>query len=208
MGGMLITFEGIDFSGKSVQARLLQEKLVQQKYSVLLLREPGGTTISEKIRDVLLDTDHAEMYAKTELLLYAAARAQMVQERILPFLKDGGIVICDRYFDSTTAYQGYGRQIDLEFINKLHIFVTQGVNPDLTFLFDLDPQNTSERKKLSNVRMDRLDKENVDFQMRVRKGYLKIAQAEPQRYVIIDGSQSIAAIQKEIYDHTKSKLNR
>lgn len=208
MGGMLITFEGIDFSGKSVQARLLQEKLVQQKYSVLLLREPGGTTISEKIRDVLLDTDHAEMYAKTELLLYAAARAQMVQERILPFLNDGGIVICDRYFDSTTAYQGYGRQIDLEFINKLHIFVTQGVNPDLTFLFDLDPQNTSERKKLSNVRMDRLDKENVDFQMRVRKGYLKIAQAEPQRYVIIDGSQSIAAIQKEIYDHTKSKLNR
>ncbi len=207
MKGFLITFEGIDFSGKSVQANLLKEQLLAQSLPVLFLREPGGTEISEKVREVLLDTQHDKMCAKAEVLLYSAARAQMVDECIIPHLKKGSIVICDRYFDSTTAYQGFGRKINLDFIDKLHKFVTRGVNPDLTFLIDLDPEKTLERKNISKVKIDRLEKENLQFHQRVRKGYLKIAQSESHRFITIDGSQTISTIQKQIFNHTKTRFN-
>ena len=205
-GGFLITFEGIDFSGKSAQAKLLRDALIDLDFSVLFLREPGGTEISEKIRQVLLDTRHALMSKKTELLLYSAARAQIVSERIAPSLNQGQVVVCDRYFDSTTAYQGYGRQIDLDFIDKLHSFVADKIEPNLTFLIDLDPEEALRRKKATTVEKDRLDRETLEFHKRVRDGYLKIARTEGKRFVTIDGSGSIQVIQQQILDETKRRL--
>lgn len=203
MQGNLITFEGIDFSGKSVQANLLHGALKDRKLPVLILREPGGTEISEKIRSVLLDNANHKMSAMTEVLLYSAARAQMVRENILPNLEKGTVVICDRYFDSTTAYQGFGRRIDLDFIKKLNNFATEEVVPDLTFLIDLDPKIALQRTKTD---LDRLEKEDSEFHQRVRKGYLEIARSNPDRFVVIDGTQSIEAIQDEIFMKIKLKL--
>lgn len=203
MQGNLITFEGIDFSGKSVQANLLLGALKDRKLPVLFLREPGGTEISEKIRSVLLDNANHKMSAMTEVLLYSAARAQMVRENILPNLEKGTVVICDRYFDSTTAYQGFGRRIDLDFIKKLNNFATEELVPDLTFLIDLDPKIALQRTKTD---LDRLEKEDSEFHQRVRKGYLEIARSNPDRFVVIDGTQSIEAIQDEIFMKIKLKL--
>jgi len=203
MPGNLITFEGIDFSGKSVQANLLHGALKDRKLPVLILREPGGTEISEKIRSVLLDNANHKMSAMTEVLLYSAARAQMVRENILPNLEKGTVVICDRYFDSTTAYQGFGRRIDLDFIKKLNNFATEELVPDLTFLIDLDPKIALQRTKTD---LDRLEKEDSEFHQRVRKGYLEIARSNPDRFVVIDGTQSIEAIQDEIFMKIKLKL--
>ena len=203
MQGNLITFEGIDFSGKSVQANLLHGALKDRKLPVLILREPGGTEISEKIRSVLLDNANHKMSAMTEVLLYSAARAQMVRENILPNLEKGTVVICDRYFDSTTAYQGFGRRIDLDFIKKLNNFATEEVVPDLTFLIDLDPKIALQRTKTD---LDRLEKEDSEFHQRVRNGYLEIARSNPDRFVVIDGTQSIEAIQDEIFMKIKLKL--
>ncbi len=206
MKGFFITFEGIDFSGKSLQAKLLTEKLTELQLPVFFLREPGGAEIPEKIRDLLLDTRHHGMTAQTEVLLYSAARAQIVRECIVPNLAAGKIVICDRYFDSTTAYQGYGREIDLEFIQKLHSFVVQNVIPNVTFLIDLEPKTALERKKLSNTEMDRLEKENLEFYQRVRNGYLQIARAEKQRFKIIDGARPVEEVHEEIFQQVKNKL--
>ncbi|TDI91438.1 MAG: dTMP kinase [Caldithrix sp.] len=203
MQGNLITFEGLDFSGKSVQANLLHGALKDRKLPVLILREPGGTEISEKIRSVLLDNANHKMSAMTEVLLYSAARAQMVRENILPNLEKGTVVICDRYFDSTTAYQGFGRRIDLDFIKKLNNFATEELVPDLTFLIDLDPKIALQRTKTD---LDRLEKEDSEFHQRVRKGYLEIARSNPDRFVVIDGTQSIEAIQDEIFMKIKLKL--
>ncbi len=203
MKGTLITFEGIDFSGKSVQANLLHETLKEHKLPILFLREPGGTEISEKIRTVLLDNENHKMSAVTEVLLYSAARAQMVRENIIPHLEKGFIVICDRYFDSTTAYQGFGRKIDLDFIKKLNNFATKELAPDLTFLIDLDLGIALQRKKTD---LDRLEKEDSEFHQRVRNGYLEIARSNPDRFVVVDGTQSIEAIQEEVFMKVKSKL--
>jgi len=204
MQGTLITFEGIDFSGKSVQANLLLEALKARKLPALFLREPGGTEISEKIRTVLLDNENHKMSAITEVLLYSAARAQMVRENIIPNLEKSSIVICDRYFDSTTAYQGFGRKIDLDFIKKLNSFATEELVPGLTFLIDLDPEIALQRTKTD---LDRLEKEDSEFHRRVRNGYLEIARSNPDRFVIVDGTQSIEAIQDEIFMEVKSKLS-
>lgn len=204
--GLLISFEGIDFSGKSVQANLLHDKLLTLELPVLFLREPGGTEISERIREVLLDTKHAKMTAKTELLLYSAARAQMVNECVVPHLDKGRVVICDRFYDSTTAYQGGGRQIDLDFIKKIHKFVTEGIKPDLTLLIDLEPEEALRRKNLNKLQTDRLEKEDLEFHQRVRNGYLNIAAEEPDRVVIIDGSRAIDVIHEDIFRHVKTRL--
>ena len=204
MQGTLITFEGIDFSGKSVQANLLLGALKDRKLPVLFLREPGGTEISEKIRTVLLDNTNHKMSAITEVLLYSAARAQMVREKIIPNLEKSSIVICDRHFDSTTAYQGFGRKIDLDFIKKLNSFATEELVPGLTFLIDLDPEIALQRTKTD---LDRLEKEDSEFHRRVRNGYLEIARSNPDRFVIVDGTQSIEAIQDKIFMEVKSKLS-
>ncbi len=206
MKGLLITFEGIDFSGKSVQAKLLHEHLLQKEQPVLFLREPGGSEISEKIRELLLDPKNKNMTSKTELLLYSAARSQMVLQKISPHQKKGGIIICDRFYDSTTAYQGYGRQIDLNFIKELNNFVTKGLVPDLTFLIDLEPETALKRNGLNHSSFDRLEQEDLDFHHRVRRGYLEIARCEEHRFVVVDGEQSVEKLQHQVLRELKSKL--
>lgn len=202
--GTLITFEGIDFSGKSVQAQLLKEELESHNLPVTFLREPGGTPISEKIRDLLLDSSHEDMSPETEVLLYSAARAQMVRERIAPKLEKGEVVICDRYFDSTTVYQGYGREINLDFIKKLNKFVVLGILPDLTFLLDLEPDAAARRHPGRDL--DRLEREESGFHQRVRAGYLKLAREEKERFVVIDGTRPVEDIQKEIIETVRETV--
>lgn len=206
--GKLITFEGIDFSGKSDQAVLLRDRLASEGYAVHLLREPGGTKISERIRALLLDNGNAEMVKEAELLLYSAARTQMVAERILPLLRQGHIVICDRYYDSTTAYQGYAREIDLEFIHKLNNFVTHATRPDLTLLLDIDPEVAFRRKRAKETKLDRLEKENLSFHHQVRGAFLEIAKSntEMDRFIIVDGDRPISVIHNEVCNYVKNRL--
>jgi len=207
MKGHLITFEGIDFSGKSLQANLLKENLQKKGRPVIFLREPGGTEISEKIRGLLLDTENQKMTAATELLLYSAARAQIVNECVIPHLKSGDEVICDRFYHSTTAYQGFGRQLDLQFIEQLNAFATNHVVPDLTFLIDLKPETALRRKKNEKGMLDRLEQESLAFHHRVRQGYLELAHQEGDRFVVVDGEQPVDSIQQLILDTAQSRLH-
>ncbi|MDZ7261600.1 MAG: dTMP kinase [candidate division KSB1 bacterium] len=206
MKGFLITFEGIDFSGKSTQAQLLAQKLQAKNYPLLLLRDPGATPLSEKIRELLLDATYSGMGAETELFLFSAARAQMVREKIIPGLKEGKIIICERFYDSTTAYQGFGRQLPLEIVQKINEIAAGEVCPDLTFLLDLDPELALERKIRSGGHWDRMEKQELDFIKRVREGYLKIAQWEPQRIVVVKGEKFIAELENEIWNYVSEKL--
>ena len=190
-----ISFEGIDFCGKSTQIELLLERLstTRQKLKVKVLREPGGTFISEKIRDILLDTSHSEMTPQTEILLYSAARSQLVHQTILDELKGGVYIIADRYFDSTSAYQGSGRNIDLNFVNQLNRFATSGLTPFKTFFIDISPEEAEKRRTLlaspKNARStkDRMESESIEFYNKIRQGYLSLAENEPDRIVRING---------------------
>lgn len=204
--GLFITFEGIDFSGKSLQVKKLADRLRRLGRKVDIFREPGGTVISEKIRRILLDKSHGEMHPFTELLLYSAARAQLVQEKILPFLADGKIVICDRFADSSTAYQGYGRDIPAETIRKAHSIAIGNLKPNITFLLDIEP-NLAFRRKTGKRQLDRLESEELDFYRRVQKGYLEIASREKNRFVVIDATRPPEEIQQIIWTETKKKLD-
>jgi dTMP kinase len=188
---MFITFEGVEGCGKSTQVKRLAEFLAARGKEVLVTREPGGTPVAEKIRAILLDKENQSLHYLTELLLYAASRAQHVQELILPALAAGKTVICDRFFDSTLAYQGYGRDIDRELIYRLNDVATQGVKPDLTFILDIPPEQGLERikAKRGSGTLDRLELENLDFHRRVRAGFLALAMREPDRVKVIDGLQ-------------------
>lgn len=192
---IFVTFEGIEGSGKTTQARLLTDFLGKQGFDVVLTREPGGPPISEKIRSILLDNANPEMQAMTELLLYEASRHQHVREVIKPALQAGKSVICDRFADASTAYQGYGRGIDIEKVKYLNLIATEGVWPDLTFLLDVPCEIGLKRLGRS---LDRIESETIDFHERVRKGYLEIAKCEPERVKLIDGLQSIDSIFKTI----------
>ncbi len=203
--GYLITFEGVDFSGKSLQAKKLVYQLERLGRRVEIFREPGGTAISEKIRRLLLDPSHGEMYPLTELLLYSASRAQLVQEKILPFLAQGKTVICDRFLDSSTAYQGYGRNIPLELVQQAHSLAIGNLRPDITFLLDIDPVFAFQRKS-ANRQLDRLESEKIEFYTRVRQGYLKIAEKEKKRFVVLDASHPPEEIQKKIWSEIKKIL--
>jgi dTMP kinase len=196
--GLFISFEGIDFCGKSTQTRLFAQFLRDQGYSILTLRDPGSSTISERIRAILLDLSHQEMSRHTELLLYEAARAQMVEQMIQPALRSGQLVVCDRFFDSTTAYQGYGRQLDLAVIRQANELGSCGLTPHITFLIDLEPELALERRRKSNRSKDRMEAEGLDFQKRVRKGFLTIAHENPHRVMVLHGDQGIQAIQQQI----------
>ena len=173
---MFITFEGIDGSGKSVQAELIV-KLLSKDHDVLHCFDPGHTVIGNAVRAVLLNKDHMEMHPQTELLLYAAARSQLVTEVIKPHLDKGGIVVSDRFYDSTTAYQGYGRELPLELINTLNMIGAHELIPDLTFIIDTDIEVAARRIG----KADRLESEGIEFRSRVRKGYHTLAQADPER---------------------------
>ena len=201
-----ISFEGIDFSGKSTQIQLLRNKLEQIGQRVTVLREPGGTLISERIRDILLDARNKNLTDICELLLYSAARNQLVSEVIQRELAMGNFILADRYVDSTTAYQGYGRQLPLDFIRTLNALVTGGTMPRITFLLDLDLKQLSYRKKIRGQGSDRLEKENIDFYNRISAGYRKIAATQKRRIRIIDANRSIEKIEIEIWEYVLKRL--
>src|SRR4051794_8556585 len=176
--GCFITFEGPDGSGKSTQIQRLAEYLKGLGQTVLLTREPGGTEISEEIRDLLHDLRHHEMQPRAEILLYSAARAQLVGQVIRPCLETGGTVLCDRYADSTLAYQGYGHGLDLAMLRQITSFATDDLQPDLTLFFDLDPAVGLKRRQTDGVEWNRLDAYDLAFHQRVRAGYQQLAQAD------------------------------
>jgi len=199
-----ISFEGIDFCGKSTQIELLLQRLKKLNLRAKVLREPGGAFISEKIREILLDTTHAEMHPRTEILLYSAARAQLVHQTILNELKNGAYIIADRYFDSTTAYQGYGRNIDIDFVNRLNHFATSGLVPFKTFFIDISPEEAERRRALHIAQEDRMEREGIEFYQKIRNGYLKLAQKEPERIISINGEFP----QQEIADNIWQQLSQ
>ena len=188
--GYFITFEGAEGSGKSTQIRKAVAFLEKKGRSVVMLREPGGTRISEAIRAVLLDKDLKEMGPVTELFLYLAARAQIVREKIIPELKKGKVVICDRFEDSTCAYQGFGRGLSLAAIEQASRLVRGTLKPDLTFVLDIDSAKGLRR----GGRHDRIEREALSFHRRVRRGFLALAKKEPRRMVVLDTSRSVERV--------------
>ncbi|MDP3023961.1 MAG: dTMP kinase [candidate division Zixibacteria bacterium] len=200
MEGILITFEGIDYSGKTTQAKKLFNYLKRKGHKVILLREPGGEKVSENVRQVLLSSRNTGMNPLTELLLYEAARAQLVSRVILPALRQGKLVICDRFYDSSLAYQGYGRGLDIKMIEYLNKISVSGFQPDLTILIDIPIDVFSSRMRQNNKKKDRIEKEKIDFYKRVREGYLKIARKEKKRFKVIDGSGVIEVVWDEVKD--------
>ncbi len=195
---MFITLEGPEGSGKTSHIKPLADWLTAQGHKVFTTREPGGTSISEQIRDILHNLKNAEMHARTETLLYQAARAQIVEQVIKPRLAAGEIVISDRYYDSTIAYQGYGHQQNLEEIRLLVKYATGGLTPDLTILLDLDVEVGLERKTQNGAEWNRLDAYTVEFHRRVRTGYLEMVKVEPKRWIVVDASQSWDKVQENL----------
>ena len=201
---MFITFEGIDFCGKSTQVGLLRDYLLGQKKNVHLIREPGGTEISEKIREILLDKKNNAMVMETEIFLFSASRAQLVRAVIRPYLKKGYYVISDRFHDSSTAYQGFGRGLSVDAILNIHNLAIGETIPDITFFIDIPNDIAMARKKnIAHSDLDRIEVSDNTFYERVRKGYLYLAQKE-KRFRVIDGTQNINKINEQIINEIKS----
>ncbi|MBC8485159.1 MAG: dTMP kinase [Bacteroidetes bacterium] len=198
---MFITFEGIDLCGKSTQARLLHNYLKKNKKKTILVREPGGTFISEKIRKILLDKENHNMKYLTEFLLFSASRHQLVEEVVVPHLKKGFFVICDRYYDSSTAYQGYGGQLDLSMVNKINKFSTNDLVPDKSFLINISYKESLKRKSKINKVQDRIEQKKVSYYNKVVNGYLEIAAKNRRRFRVLDGGKSINELHKEILSY-------
>ena len=194
---MFITLEGPEGSGKSTQIKRLAKRLELMGFPVITTREPGGTPIGDQIRQVLVRMENKELHPRTEILLFLAARAQLVEQLIKPALQDGKIILCDRYGDSTLAYQGYGHGLDLEKLRQMLDFATDHLKPDLTILLDLDVKLGMMRKKAEDE-WNRLDAYEVLFHERVREGYLNLAREEPDRWRIVDASQGIDAVQEDL----------
>jgi dTMP kinase len=198
--GKLITFEGIDGSGKSTHLERSRRFLIQHGFKVKVLREPGSTDIAEQIRKLLLDKK-SRMTSTTELLLYEAARAEITARQIIPLLKSGQIVLCDRFYDSTTAYQGYGRKLDIEMVSGLNKLAVGSLKPDLTLLFDVELPVAMKRLGRN---LDRLESESRAFFKRVRNGFLCIAATEPRRVKVIESSGDV----DEVFAHVRRHLVR
>jgi len=205
MTGKFITFEGSEGSGKSTQIDLAQKYLDSKGEKVLFLREPGGVIISEKIRGILLDNGTKDMGNECETLLYMAARAQLVNEVIIPALNNGTVILCDRFLDSTIAYQGYGNGVDLSHIKNIGEFATQGIKPDLTFLFDVDTQEGLAR--ISRPK-DRIENRGLDYHERVHHGYLTIAGQDLDRVKVIDAKKSKEEIRLIVQMHLDDLLGK
>ena len=203
---MFITLEGPEGSGKTSHIPSLVEYLREKGHVVVPTREPGGTSIGEQIREVIHDLKNVEMHPRTETLLYQAARAQIVEQVIKPRLQAGEIVISDRYYDSTIAYQGYGHQQDLEQVRALVKYATGGLVPDLTVLLDVDVEVGLRRKKKNGVEWNRMDTHEVEFYKRVRAGYLQMVQQEPTRWVIVDAGREWESVQEELREVVVEKL--
>ena len=206
--GLFITFEGPEGGGKTTQIRLLADWLRDQGREVLTTREPGGTRIGEAIRGILLDPEHTEMAAEAEILLFSAARAQVVREVILPHLARGGVALSDRFADSTIAYQGYGRQLDLVALRQITTYATTGLLPDLTVCLDIPVLEGLRRKQSGDMaEWNRMERERLDFQERVRRGFLALAAAEPQRWLVLDALREREVIQTEIRQRVAALLS-
>jgi dTMP kinase len=203
---LFITFEGPDGSGKTTQVKRLAEHLRDRGCNVLAVREPGGTSISEQIRDVLHSLDNREMQPRTEILLYCAARAQLVGQIIRPHLQSGGVVICDRYADSTLAYQGYGRGLNLPTLRMILDFATGELKPDITFYLDIDVEAGLRRKRVGGDEWNRMDDLAVEFHRRVRAGYLEMIAQEPRRWVMVGAASDVETIEGEIQGMVDERL--
>jgi dTMP kinase len=206
LGLMFLSFEGLDGSGKTTQAALLAEKLRSQNYIVEFFREPGGTEISERIREILLDKKNLGMSQITELFLFSAARAQLVTQVIRPALLESKIIICDRYVDSTTAYQGFGRELRLGAVKTINAVATYGLLPEMTFLIDVPIDDIIERRHESGVAIDRMESGGREFYEKVRHGYLELAKEEPKRVLLIDGSKAVEVVRDEIWKILSQRL--
>jgi dTMP kinase len=195
---MFITFEGPEGSGKSTQITMLANMLRERGYAVVQTREPGGTSIGDQVRAVVHHVDNTMMSSEAELLLYSASRAQLVNELIRPSLAANKIVLCDRYADSTIAYQGYGRNLDLTALHQVTQFATGGLKPDLTLLLDIDVERGLSRRTNGGDEMNRLDLEAVEFHKRVRAGYHTLATTDPERWIIVDADRSVPEVQQDL----------
>ncbi len=206
---LFITFEGVDGSGKSTQLQLLKDSLEVAGQAVLTVREPGGTAAGEAIRQILLDPAQVGLEPVAELMLFAAARAQLTAEVIRPALQAKTIVLCDRFIDSTVAYQGYGRGLDTGRLNRLNEWATGGLTPDLTFLLDLDPTRGQERIRTGRkAAKDRMEEAESSFFDRVAKGYRELARKAPQRFCVLDAGQTVATIEEQIKNRVREELEK
>lgn len=202
MASCFITFEGPEGSGKTTQARLLAERLQDDGFCVTLTREPGGDPVSEQIRAILLDGADHSIAGRTELLLYLAARAEHTERVIRPSLDAGCVVICDRFTDSTAAYQGYAGGIDLALVHEMNSFATGGLTPDLTLLFDIDVETGLRRQ----CDWNRMERKAVEYHERVRQGFLAEARLNPERMVVLDASQDIQTLHVRVVETVKERL--
>lgn len=206
---LFITFEGGEGSGKSTALKKINELLIEKGYQTVLTREPGGTPISEEIRNVILDKKNTDMDRLTEALLYAASRRQHLVQKVWPALKEGKIVLCDRYLDSSLAYQGGARGIGIDKVLDINMFATEGTFPDMTLLFDIKPEIGLARIAANAGReVNRLDLEKMSFHEGVRKTFLELAERYPERYVVIDASKSPEEVLKDAMDAILAKLGK
>lgn len=212
--GKFITFEGPEGSGKSTHAAFLADAMKTAGYSVVSVREPGGTRVGEAIRKLLSRADDAKepMCRETELFLFLASRAQLVRSVIVPALRDGSHVVCDRFADSTTAYQGYGRACDLDALAAMNSFSVQGLVPDVTILLDVDPVSGLKRVERRDARSgavkDRIELESIEFHERVRAGYQELARMNPDRFRIVDASRPVDEVREGIWREIRSVIER
>lgn len=206
---LFITLEGPEGSGKTSAIKIVKATLEKEGHQIVMTREPGGTPISEQIRNVILDKDNTAMDYRTEALLYAASRRQHLVEKVWPSVKEGKLVICDRYLDSSLAYQGYARGLGIEDILTVNMYATEGTFPDLTLLFDLPPEVGLARINANADReVNRLDLEKISFHEKVRNGYLTLAKRFPERYIIIDATQPLEKVAADALKAIKERLER
>ena len=206
---MFITFEGGEGAGKSTAIKRIVEKLTSEGYEIVLTREPGGTPIAEEIRNVILDKKNTAMDPRTEALLYAASRRQHLVEKVIPSLKEGKLVLCDRFIDSSLAYQGGAREIGIDNVYNMNLFATEGMLPDLTILFDIKPEEGLARIAANSQReVNRLDVEKLAFHNKVRDSFHELAKKFPERFVIIDASKSPDEVFEESYKAIEDRLKK
>jgi dTMP kinase len=208
MSGCFIVFDGIDGCGKSTQIERAVKRLERDGCMVVVTREPGGTAIAEKIREIILSPEQVEMYAECELLLYGAARAQHVREKIIPSLKKGAVVLCDRFDLATFAYQGFGRSLSMPLLEKINTIATGGLAPDLTFVFDIDVSTAMQRLSTMNKNRDRMENEDGAFFGRVANGYRTLAAQNPRTVVLLDATEAIDELEDTVYQRIVSIRDR
>lgn len=206
--GLFVTFEGIDGCGKSTQVEMARGRLEREGRRCVVTREPGGTPIAEKIRALLLSADNGAMVDRCEVLLYLASRAQHVAEKIVPAVRDGAVVLCDRFAEATLAYQGYGRGIPVEQLFELNGFAVSGLAPDLTFVFDIEVDTAAGRMQRMGRPPDRIEGNSREFHERVRRGYLELARLRPDRIKVLDGERPAGEVGDEVWKEISARAAR